>query len=163
MKKCRRIDSGRLSRPMQETSTKLYLEGFISLQNDALERIKILLKSAKEEESANNHKFKALIADILTLDEDKEYISGADILKGNISSFLSILMDYRTTLENLISVKSSEVSKYRNEYDQETDLAKAAIANATSTSFLKINQNMDYKKVLRKLSRAINLALLSVE
>ncbi|KTW26065.1 uncharacterized protein T551_03637 [Pneumocystis jirovecii RU7] len=156
------IDSRRLSRPLQETSTKLYLEGFVSLQNDTFKRIKMLIKTAKEEKCTNDHKFKALIGDILAL-EDEEHVSDAGILKENISSFLSILMDYRTILEDLISTKSSEVFKYRNEYDHETNLAKAAITNAASNTFLEINQNMDYKKALKKFAKAVNLALLSVE
>ncbi|KAG4303829.1 hypothetical protein PORY_002758 [Pneumocystis oryctolagi] len=152
-------------RPMKEVSTKFYLDGFVSLQDSTLKRIKLLVKSAKEDKYTDDHKFKTLLGSILTLEEE-EHISDIYVLKDNISSFLSILTDHRIALENLIGIKSLDIFKYsemRNEYDRETSLAKVAITNAVSNAFSQMKQNVDHKKMLRKLTKAVNLALLSVE
>ncbi|KAG4301882.1 hypothetical protein PCANB_002198 [Pneumocystis canis] len=148
----------RLSR---ETSAKIYLKDFISLQNDTLSRIKCLVESAKENSCKDDHKFKVLLNDLLVLEGDMEQVSNADTLKDDISLFLSILIDHRIALEHLINAKCLDIRKYKDEHEQETDLAKTVITNIASNTFSQMNQSISHKKNLKKLIKAMNLALLT--
>ncbi|KTW30581.1 hypothetical protein T552_00298 [Pneumocystis carinii B80] len=146
-----------------KVSAKIYIENFNSLQNDALERMRCAIKKAKEDRNADDYKFKTLLGDFLALDDDPKYLCDAETLKNNISSFLSILTDYQLALERLIALRSSDIYKYRDEHNKETNLAKAAIAKVISNTFSQMNKTMLHKKVLKKLTKAVNLALLSIE
>ncbi|EMR11552.1 hypothetical protein PNEG_00560 [Pneumocystis murina B123] len=147
----------------RKISAKIYLENFNSLQIDALKRMRCAIEEAREDRNANDHKFKTLLRDFLTLEDDSKYLCDAETLKNDISSFLFILTEYQLALENLIALRSSDIYKYRDEHNQETNLAKAAITKVVSNTFSQMNKTLLHKKVLKKLTKAINLALLSVE